>query len=321
MAAFETVAPTAPPGDALAVPRPAPDLGGIAQWINSKPLSLKQLKGKVVMVDFWAYSCINCIRTVPHLEGWYQRYKNAGLVVIGIHAPEFPFEGKAANVAAAVRKFKITYPVALDNDYVTWNRYQNEYWPAHYLIDRQGNIVETHAGEGGYADTENHIRLALGMAKDDGMPESDRESTDDQTPETYLGLARADRYADAAARQPHGRYQFPAPLALHHWALSGQWQSQDDHIVADEAQASLRLHFQAGKAFLVLGSATGAPVSVHVHLEGGAHNASEDVHDEHLTVREHRLYQLARLDHPMDATLTLTADAPGLEAYAFTFGK
>ena len=314
-------AESGPSGDAPSHPTPAPEIAGIAQWINSNPLTVAELKGKVVLVDFWTYSCVNCIRTLPYLQRWHERYHDAGLVVIGVHAPEFPFEGKPANVAAAVRKFKITYPVALDNDFVTWNAYHNEYWPAHYLIDRNGQVVETHYGEGAYAQTEARIRSALGLAPDPTMTEAERASDDDQTPETYLGLARADRFGGSQTRQANTMYAYPEALSAHHWALTGRWKSEDDHLVADGAKAGLRLHFKAGKVFLVLGSATGAPVPVQVRLDAGIANHGDDVQGGMLMVTEHRLYEIARLDHMTDATITLTAAAPGLEAYAFTFGK
>lgn len=299
----------------------APEIVGITKWFNSDPLTLAQLKGKVVLIDFWTYSCINCIRTLPHIKSWYEKYKDQGLVIIGVHSPEFPFEGKPDNVAAAIKKFGITYPVAMDNDFATWKNYNNRYWPAHYLIDRDGNLVDSHFGEGAYAETENKIRKLLSIAPTKETKADVSAVSFGQTPETYLGANRAARFASPESRKAEQTYSLPESLRLHEWALQGAWQTRGDSIVSAEANAKLKLHFLAGKVFLVLGSRDGTPVTVRVHVEGGGANNSPDVHDETLTVTEHRLYELARLKGVTDGVITLSAEKPGLEAYAFTFGS
>jgi len=314
--------PTAPAMAPVAAPAgQGPEIEGITHWINSAPLNLAQLKGKVVLVDFWAYSCINCIRTLPYIEALHERYKDAGLVVIGVHTPEFPFEGKADNVAAAVRKYGLTYPVAMDNDFATWNRFSNQYWPAHYLFDRNGRIVDTHFGEGAYQETEDRVRHELGLSGSGAVVTTPRVRASGQTPETYLGSSRAERFASPEDRARLVNYSFPTGLQRHEWALEGSWETDPDHIVSRARGSSLRLHYKAGKVFLVLGSATGAPIEAKVEIEGAEHNTSEDVHEGRLLVSGHRLYELARLDKVGEGEITLVANAPGLEAYAFTFGQ
>jgi thiol-disulfide isomerase/thioredoxin len=328
-----TATTAAPPAVSTAEPvikaadvsAPAPEIAGIRQWFNSDPLTLSQLKGKVVLVDFWTYSCINCIRTLPYIESWYEKYKDQGLVVIGVHSPEFPFEGKPDNVAAAIAKFGITYPVAMDNDFVTWKNYKNQYWPAHYLIDRDGNVVDTHFGEGGYAETENKIRALLGLGqKTDAAPDK-AVSSANQTPETYLGYDRGRNFAsnEAVVSDESQAYSLPGSLKQNQWALKGAWTIAGDHITADRHGAALRLHFNAGKVYLVLGSKSGQPVKAKITLNGAAvgGNAGKDAADGMITVDQHRLYELLNLPSVTDGVLEITADAPGLEAYAFTFGN
>lgn len=289
----------------LAQPYAAPELAGITSWINSNPLTLQQLRGKVVLIDFWTYSCINCIRTMPYVTGWYEKYRDDGLVVIGVHAPEFAFEKKIENVRRAVTEYGITYPVALDNDFATWKAYDNKYWPAHYLIDREGRVVYTHFGEGLYERTENNIRHLLGL-KGAASVDPVAIRTMDQTPETYLGTHRRDRFSGMS---------FPDELPKDHWALSGPWTSEVQRIVTSGPDAALRLHFTAGKIFLVLGSADGSPIRVSLSVNGKKQPA--------ITVTDERLYTLyeAGLLDPREGVLELTADKAGLEAYAFTFGK
>jgi cytochrome c biogenesis protein CcdA/thiol-disulfide isomerase/thioredoxin len=309
---------------------PAPEIAGITQWLNSDPLTIAQLKGKVVLVDFWTYTCINCIRTLPYIESWYEKYKDQGLVVIGVHSPEFPFEGKPDNVKVAIKKFGISYPVAMDNDYGTWNAYHNKYWPAHYLIDRNGMIVDTHFGEGGYSETENKIRALLGITQKVEATQDTRMTSADQTPETYLGYTRSQNFADkgAAVNDQSQRYHFPESLQKNQWALSGTWTISGDRITADQANASLRLNFKAGKVYLVLGSKTGKPVKAKILLNGatvgtvaGKDGVGKDGADGAITVDQHRLYELINQPAPKDGLLDITATMPGLEAYAFTFGN
>ncbi|MEJ2116765.1 MAG: cytochrome c biogenesis protein CcdA, partial [Alphaproteobacteria bacterium] len=323
MAAANTETSTSAPEVISAMTRlaKAPEITGITKWFNSEPLTISQLKGKVVLIDFWTYSCINCIRTLPYIKSWHEKYKDQGLVIIGVHAPEFPFEGNPDTVAAAIKKFAIPYPVAMDNNFATWRNYNNRYWPAHYLIDRDGNLVDRHFGEGGYVETENKIRTLLNIAPKKETGKHVSMTSAGQTPETYLGASRAANFVSPESRKAEQTYTFPQVLGRHEWALQGAWQTQGDNIVSAGDNAQLKLRFLAGKVFLVLGSRDGKPVTVRVHLEGAGPNNSPDIHGETLLVTEHRLYELARLKDVTDGVLTLTAEKPGLEAYAFTFGK
>lgn len=303
----------------------ASEIGGIKQWFNSEPLAISQLKGKVVLVDFWTYSCINCIRTLPHVESWYEKYKDQGLVVIGVHSPEFPFEGKPENVEAAIKKFGITYPVAMDNDFTTWKNFHNQYWPAHYLIDRNGNLVDSHFGEGGYDDTENKIRSLLGITQKVEVTPSAQVTSQGQTPETYLGYDRAQNFSSKQAVSPDElqKYSLPTKLERNQWALDGVWTIAGDHITANHQGSGLRLNFKAGKVYLVLGSMSGKSVKAKITLNGApiSTNAGKDVMNGEITIDQHRLYELVNQPSPQDGVLDITVITPGLEAYAFTFGS
>jgi cytochrome c biogenesis protein CcdA/thiol-disulfide isomerase/thioredoxin len=288
----------------------APDLHDISAWINSKPLTLKALRGKVVLVDFWTYSCINCLRTLPYLESWDKRYRSKGLVIIGVHTPEFGFEHDLGNVRGAARRLHVRYPVALDNDYGTWKAYANNYWPAHYLIDQQGDIRDVHIGEGGYDETEHNIRdlLAAGTAKKlpKAIPEPDRTPKEIRTPESYLGYLRIENYAGSPLRTDRpATYRFPSALDLDAFAYAGTWTVEGERIVADK-DARLRLHFTARKVHLVLG---GRGV-LQVKLDG--------VPLPSVRVTADRLYTLASLPRAGNGLLELRF-SPGLSAYAFTF--
>jgi cytochrome c biogenesis protein CcdA/thiol-disulfide isomerase/thioredoxin len=294
--------------DGVETPYPAPEITGIVQWLNTPPLSLAQLRGKVVLIDFWTYSCINCIRTLPYIKDWYAKYKDKGLVVIGVHTPEFAFEGNADNVAAALKKFGITYPVAMDNNFGTWNAYTNKYWPAHYLIDQNGKVVYIHFGEGRYDLTEHNIRTLLGIT---GTMEKNVEmkvTTSDQTGETYLGNARMEN-------QYRGDTTVPP---LHQWMLTGEWDHQAQYIQAKTADSSLILHFHAKKVFLVMTTQDNKPVDAEVSLISGT-GLGADVKDGKVTVTGSRLYELVNLPQSGDNIVTIKALAPGLQAYAFTF--
>lgn len=232
-------------------PFPAPEIA-LKEWINSSPLTMAELKGKVVVIDFWTYSCINCQRTLPYLIDWDKKYRKDGLVVIGVQAPEFAFEKVRANVEEAVKEAGITYPVVLDNDLRLWNAYQNRYWPAKYFIDRQGNVRHSHFGEGEYAESERVIRYLLsengsGVTApmgDVSEPSTSAWSALRQTPETYLGLERRDRYVESSSEKP-------AKLSSDGWTLSGQWSEDSENITAGNG-ASLRLKFGAKDVYLVL---------------------------------------------------------------------
>lgn len=296
----------------LNAPYAAPELAGIDAWLNSPPLTMQSLKGKVVLVDFWTYSCINCVRTLPYLTEWERKYRDQGLVIIGVHAPEFEFEKKLGNVEAAVAHHGIRYPVAMDNRLATWDNFSNRYWPAHYLIDTTGKVVYTHFGEGDYAQTENNIRYLLGLKDAVASSAEASGASPDQTLETYLGYERAKNFDNEARRDVARLYRFPSALPEDHWALNGKWRVEAERVVALESNAALRLHFNAGKVFLVLGTATGKPLHLTLKLNGKP--AGE------VTVDKNTLYQLIDQQTPGKGQLELTSDAPGLAAYAFTFG-
>jgi cytochrome c biogenesis protein CcdA/thiol-disulfide isomerase/thioredoxin len=306
----------------LAIPYKAPEFAGITAWLNSPPLTMRALRGKVVLVDFWTYSCINCIRTLPYITAWDRKYRDQGLVIVGVHSPEFEFEKNIGNVRAAIARYGIRYPVAMDNNLSTWLNFNNEYWPAHYLIDRQGRVVYTHFGEGDYDVTENNIRYLLGLKGEAAPMPAAASYTPGQTPETYLGYARADRYAGDAPvrRDAPGQYRFPASLSRHAWALNGHWTIGSEKITAGK-DAALRLRFYARKVYLVLGSASGSPVDARLMLNGkplGA-SAGRDASAGVVHVDGNRLYELIDQKSARDGLLQIDA-APGLEAYAFTFG-
>ncbi|MFZ2524913.1 MAG: cytochrome c biogenesis protein DipZ [Candidatus Ferrigenium altingense] len=311
--------------DGLGRPYAAPEFAGIEAWQNSAPLTIKELQGKVVLIDFWTYSCINCVRTLPYLTDWDKKYRNMGLVIVGVHSPEFEFEKKPANVRDAIAQHGIRYPVALDNNLSTWLNFHNRYWPAHYLIDRQGRVVYTHFGEGKYNVTENNIRYLLGL-KEQGETIQVEGPTfaPGQTPETYLGYDRADSFGgkESVVRDAQGGYRFPASLPANAWALSGTWQVEREKIVAGGQGAALRLNFKARKVFLVLGTAGGKPVRVTLKLNGEAvgNNAGKDATAGVVTVERNTLYELIDQRSPKNGLLEIETDAPGLEAYAFTFG-
>jgi cytochrome c biogenesis protein CcdA/thiol-disulfide isomerase/thioredoxin len=311
--------------EGLGQPYAAPEFAGIEAWQNSPPLTMKELQGKVVLIDFWTYSCINCVRTLPYLTDWDRKYRDMGLVIVGVHSPEFEFEKKPANVRDAIAQHGIRYPVALDNQLSTWLNFNNRYWPAHYLIDRQGRVVYTHFGEGKYNVTENNIRYLLGLT---GQGETIKIEGPTfafgQTPETYLGYDRADSFGgrEQVARDAQGVYRFPASLPDDAWALSGTWKVEREKIVAGGQGAALRLNFKARKVFLVLGTASGKPVRLSLRLNGkevGSY-AGKDAPAGVVSVERNTLYELIDQQSPKNGLLEIETDAPGLEAYAFTFG-
>jgi cytochrome c biogenesis protein CcdA/thiol-disulfide isomerase/thioredoxin len=287
----------------------APPFLAIADWINSKPLTIDELRGKVVLVDFWTYSCINCLRTLPHVEAWYRLYRKDGLVIVGVHSPEFAFEHVPSNVRAAVKRLDIHYPVALDNDFGTWTAYQNEYWPAKYLIDRMGRVRYAHFGEGNYDQTEKNIRLLLGERP--GAPVSaklpDITPFGPLTPESYLGSDRLARYTGSKLRPGKmAQYELPQTLGRDDLAYGGSWRLEKQRIVAGP-RAALRLHYFAHNVFLVLGGKG----KVQVLVEGKPLTT--------IAVTADKLYTLVQGKKLRDATLELRF-TPGVSAYAFTFG-
>ena len=321
-------AAAAGPGLGLPVLGEAPEFVGNQHWFNTpddRPLTLRGLRGRVVLVDFWTYSCINCIRTFPYLKAWDERYRRDGLTIVGIHTPEFPFEREAANVAAAIRENEIRYPVAQDNEQETWNAYANQYWPAEYFIDALGRVRYVHFGEGEYGEKERVIRELLAEA---GRKVPGREtsvhaiapSSTVTTPETYLGAARAEHFTNAMLSP--GPHDFTAPKSLpaNEFAYRGRWRISFDSATA-AAGASLDLNFGARRVYLVLGS-PGHGRRMRVLLDGepiSAADAGSDVHDGVVEVSEHRLYNLVDLARVGHHVLTLEPEA-GVQGYAFTFG-
>jgi cytochrome c biogenesis protein CcdA/thiol-disulfide isomerase/thioredoxin len=286
----------------------APEIEGIVGWINSKPLTLRQLRGRVVLIDFWTYSCVNCLRTLPHVKAWSRAYSGDGLTIIGVHSPEFAFERVPGNVRAAVRKLGIRYPVALDNDFAMWRAYANEYWPAKYLIDRAGRVRYYHFGEGDYDHTESLIRRYLGQGVSSGSTKiADRTPTTRTTPESYLGYARLDRFAGQVVPDKVVSYSFPGRLGQDQLAYSGSIRVGAERIDAGR-DARLRLQFLAKEVNLVLGGRG----KLDVLLDGRRQKTIE-------VGGEPRLYALLDLPRPSAGLLELRF-SPGLEAYAFTFG-
>ncbi len=295
---------------------PAPEFAGIARWLNTPaPLSLEGLRGKVVLVDFWTYTCINCVRTLPHLTAWYERYKDEGLVIVGVHTPEFAFERETQNVRNAIKQFHITYPVAQDNDYQTWNNYRNLYWPAEYLIDARGHIRHTHFGEGSYDHTEEAIRVLLkenGHAVGGNLSSiKDRTPRYSLTPETYLGAKRMQRFA--SPQKVKGGLQvftLPPEIPLNYFAYQGPWNVQAQSAKS-ALGAALEFKFQAGKVFLVIGPAH-AGDKIKVFIDG---KPSDD-----LILDDQRLYKIVDLKGKVEIH-TLRLEFPkGTSVYAFTFG-
>jgi cytochrome c biogenesis protein CcdA/thiol-disulfide isomerase/thioredoxin len=307
----------------------APDFVGTQEWFNTpggKPLSIGALRGQVVLVDFWTYTCINCIRTLPYLEAWYRKYHRDGFELVGVHTPEFPFEREAANVQRAIGDFGITYPVAQDNEAATWTAYHNQYWPADYLIDARGRVRLVHFGEGAYAETEAAIRSLLaeaGNRKLGGRAHASVQRPDpDSTPESYLGSARAERFANGPILPGAQNFdEIPASqLVDDQLAYGGDWTISRDSATAGQ-DASLALNFSASRVFLVLGS-PGKPRKMRVLLDGKpipSSLAGPDVNNGIATISNQRLYRLVDLPQAGRHLLTLRPQA-GIAGYAFTFG-
>jgi len=321
----------------LPVEARAPSLNGAVDWLNSEPLTMEQLRGKVVLVDFWTYSCINCIRTIPYVRAWAEKYKEQGLVVIGVHTPEFAFEKKISNVKKAVGDFKIGYPVAIDSNFQIWRAYNNSYWPAHYLIDAKGQIRYHHFGEGNYRKTEQAIQDLLretGGKKAASAPvelttkgvEASPDLQNIRSPETYLGYERADNFAspERLRADTASNYSFGQP-SLNQWGLSGRWTVGAEQATLDQPDGAIAYHFQARDLHLVLGSgAAGKPIRFRVTIDGKApdadHGADTDA-EGNGTVTATRLYQLVRQSGDVKAhNFEIRFLDPGAEAYAFTFG-
>jgi thiol-disulfide isomerase/thioredoxin len=306
---------------------PAPELAGLGNWYNSEALTLQELRGKVVMVDFWTYSCVNCVRTLPYMVDWNAKYADEGLVILGIHTPEFAFEQDADNVQQAIERFGILYPVAQDNDNGTWQAFNNHYWPAKYLIDAQGHIRYVHYGEGDYDQTELAIQELLAEtgvnAQQDLSAPSNTEFLAGQTPETYIGFGRQSNFAspENLVRNSAGEYTFPPELSLHNFAVSGNWTFYQEYAQAEADGAQLELHFYAKDVYLVMDTPASGLVNVEI-LSPDQTNLSEDVDAQgNIMVDEARLYHLASFDSATEGTLRLTFQQSGIQAFAFTFGS
>jgi cytochrome c biogenesis protein CcdA/thiol-disulfide isomerase/thioredoxin len=315
-----------------------PSLDGAVKWLSSPPLTREQLKGKVVLIDFWTYSCINCLRSIPYVEAWSEKYKNDGLVVIGVHTPEFAFEKDPKNVEKAVADLKITYPVAIDSNYAIWKAFNNQYWPAHYFIDANGSIRYHHFGEGKYDESEQVIQELLreknsnlktgGLVQVAGSgAQAEADFRDVASPETYVGYARQQNYASPEKIRKDGAQTYTATsrLTVNQWALSGNWNVSDEHASLVTAPGKVLFRFHARDLHLVLGPGkNGKPVRFRVHIDGGApgedHGVDTDAQGDGV-VQEYRLYQLVRQKGKVeDRTFEIEFLDPGVQVFAFTFG-
>jgi len=324
--------------DTLPIEGTLPPLEGAVQWLNSPPLTAEALKGKVVLVDFWTYSCINCLRTLPYVKAWAEKYRDQGLVVIGVHAPEFAFERDVSNVTKAMKDLGITYPVAIDNAYKIWRAFDNQYWPAHYFADAKGQIRYHHFGEGDYAESERVIQQLLREAGArnvaGGLIQADAKGVQQapdmnevQSPETYLGFQRAENFISTGTLATNQVANYPAAgnLALNHWTLEGQWNVGGQQATLDQPGGRIVYRFHARDLHLVLGpGADGKPVRFSVTVDGqapGDAHGTDVAPDGSGTVTEQRLYQLVRQPGAVqDHTFTIEFLDPNVAAYAFAFG-
>ncbi len=324
------------PASTLGVEGELPSLAGAVQWLNSPPLTPKALRGKIVVVDFWTYSCINCLRAIPYVQAWYEKYKDQGLVVIGVHTPEFAFERNIDNVKKAVADLKIDFPVAIDNDYAVWRAFRNTYWPADYFIDGQGRIRDHAFGEGEYRGSEHTIQLLLQEAGKANVAggfvavnvwgaEIAPDDDDNRSPETYVGYGRAENFISpgGAARDTAHVYTVAAPQ-LNQWGLSGDWTIGEERAVLNRKDGAIVYRFHARDLHLVLGSGRGKPVRFKVTIDGkppGDSHGTDIAAAGQGVVTGQRLYQLIRQSGTIsDHTFEIRFLDAGAEAYAFTFG-
>jgi thiol-disulfide isomerase/thioredoxin len=308
-----------------------PSLGGATEWLNSEPLDAAELRGHVVLVNFWTLTCINWLRQEPYVRAWSQAYRNDGLVVIGVHTPEFSFEHDIDRVRQATRDRAIEYPVAVDNDYEVWRAFGNNYWPALYFVDADGVIRDEHFGEGQYEECERVIQRLLGTERElvsvEGLGvEAEADWDELQTPETYLGYGRSERFAspDGASFDERRTYKLPERLPFNNWALAGEWTIGREKVALDQAGGSIAHRFHARDAHLVLSRGTREPIPFRVLLDGEAPGPSHGVdvaEDGTGVLRDGRLYQLVRQHGAVrERTLEIRFRERGAEAYAFTFG-
>jgi thiol-disulfide isomerase/thioredoxin len=308
-----------------------PSFAGATEWLNSEPLGPAELRGHVVLTNFWTLTCINWLRQEPYVRAWSQAYRNDGLVVLGVHTPEFSFEHGIDGVRQATRERAIDYPVAVDNDYEIWSAFANHYWPALYFVDADGIIRDQHFGEGRYEQSERVIQRLLGVDRElvsvEGLGvEAEADWDHLRTPETYLGYGRSTHFAsrNGAALDEGRAYELAERLPVNRWALAGEWTIGPENIVLDQAGGSIAYRFHARDAHLVLSPAAREPIPFRVFLDGEAPGPSHgvDVDEEgNGRLRDGRLYQLVReRDAVRERTLEITFLEPGAEAYAFTFG-
>jgi cytochrome c biogenesis protein CcdA/thiol-disulfide isomerase/thioredoxin len=335
--------PAPVPAPDLPVEGQIPSLAGAVQWLNSPPLSARDLRGKVVLLDIWTYSCINCLRTLPYVKAWADKYKSDGLVVIGVHDPEFAFERDVGNIKQAIARLGITYPVAVDNNYAIWRALNNEYWPADYLVDAQGRIRYHHFGEGSYDETDRAIQqllaeaghpqalqVALGLPGQDMPAQGVQAAADDRdldSPETYIGYERAENFSSPGGLMPDASadYRLPAALDLNDWGLAGDWRVKSQYASLQRPAGRIAFRFHARDLHLVLGpGADGKPVHFVIRIDGappGDAHGSDVAPDGSGVVTADRLYQLVRQKGPVtDRTFEIEFLDPGVQAYSFTFG-
>lgn len=295
----------------------APELIEGGEWINSEPLQLSELRGKVVLIDFWTYSCINCIRTLPYLRSWHEKYADDGLVIIGVHTPEFEFEKDLDNLQTAVTDFELEYPIMQDNNFATWRAFDNHYWPAKYLIDAEGHIRYFHFGEHGYDETEAKIQELLqeaGVQEDLGEVDNQEYQITSRTPETYLGYERMEGIVFTQKVTPNQMqsYTMPDSLTRNTFAFGGGWKTSAEYSQPVSAGATLKYRYEAKDVFLVMRTTDDQPADVQVYLDG------EFVQT--VSVNEDRLYSLVELERPGDHVLELRFESATIQAFAFTFG-
>jgi len=297
---------------AASTPAQVPEFTGIDHWFNSPPLQMANLRGKVVLIDFWAYSCINCIRAMPHVEHLYETYKDQGLVVVGVHSPEFDFEHDPANVQAAIARIGVTYPVAMDSGLATWNAWHNQYWPAEYLVDQNGQLIGHHYGEGGYDKMENAIRVLLGLDKQAPNQAADvfKPGAGD-TPELHLGSASQLGFGSTeSGSDGTRRFSVPASLALHKFALAGPWEITPQYARTAGGEVELQLRFKAAKLYMV--ARADQATELEVTVDGQPQPP--------VTVQGSRLYTLFDSSDDREHRLRLRIPQAGLRVYSFTFG-
>ncbi len=331
---------TADHAPALPVEGQFPGLNGAVAWLNSPPLTAEGLRGKVVLVDFWTYSCINCLRSLPYVKAWAEKYRDQGLVVIGVHAPEFAFERDIDNVRKAAKDLGVTYPIAIDNNYAIWRAFRNNYWPAHYFIDAQGHVRFHHFGEGEYDKSEAVIRQLLAEAGHGDIGKvamSDADVTQGvamaadgnaiRSPETYVGYARAENFASPGGAKENAvkDYSAPSQPTLNQWGLAGNWKVGEEHATLANPGGRIVYRFHARDLHLVLGPGSDSkPVRFRVTIDGqapGAAHGTDVAADGTGTVNAQRLYQLVRQNADIrDRTFAIEFLDPGVQAYAFTFG-